>query len=192
MLTEELIKAMKGAGCHTIKFGVESGNQRILDNLKKGITLDQTRNTFKWTKKHGIRRVAHFMLGSPGETKETIEETLNFVIHELDPDYISPNITTPYPGTELFDLVLEKGYELSDDWSTWNLSDALENAVFNEMYSDVTKEDLNTAFNRAYKEFYFRPRYLLRMLLGARSVGEFTGLFKAGFSLLNFIKNREK
>jgi radical SAM superfamily enzyme YgiQ (UPF0313 family) len=189
-ITKEVAKAMADAGCHTIKFGVESGNQRILDNLKKGITLEQTKNAFKWTKEAGMKRVAHFMLGAPGDTKETVEETINFVIHELDPEYISPNITTPYPGTELFELVLEKGFKPGDDWSKWNLSDALEDAVFNEMFSELTKEELNEAFTKAYTEFYFRPKYLAKKAFEIRSFGELKSMLKAGTSLLKFVKDR--
>lgn len=191
-ITKELAKAMKKAGCHTIKFGVESGSQQILDNLKKGITLEQTKNAFKWTKEAGMKRVAHFMLGSPGETKETMDKTINFAVHELDADYISPNITTPYPGTELFDMVLELGYVPGDDWSTWNLTDALEDSIFNEMFSEVKKEDLNKAFTKAYKEFYFRPKRILRMTGEIRSFDEFKRAVKAGASLFGFVRAREK
>jgi len=183
-INDEIARAMKSAGCHTIKFGVESGVQEILNNLKKGITLKQTKRAFEITKKHGIKRVAHFMLGSPGETKETLEKTIKFVIYDLDADYISPNITTPYPGTELWNMVLESGYQLNTDFRKWNLSDSLERAVFNEIFCNVNKEDLERAFKMAYLNFYLRPSYILKKLKTAKSPRDLAKYTKAGISLL--------
>lgn len=107
MVDYEDIVYMKKAGCHLIKTGVESGSQEILDNVKKGITIKQTKQFFKWTHEIGIDTHAHVMLGMPGETKETIEKTIDFVM-EIAPTTATFGICTPYPGSPLFNEVLKK------------------------------------------------------------------------------------
>ena len=97
---EELLKWMKKAGCYLIKFGIESGNQKILDNLKKDISLEDAKKIILLCRKLGIETVAHFIIGNPGDTKETINDTIEFAI-TLDPDYASFDKIIVYPGTEL-------------------------------------------------------------------------------------------
>ncbi|MDP2767175.1 MAG: radical SAM protein, partial [Candidatus Methanoperedens sp.] len=78
LINEELLKAMKKAGCYMIAYGIESGNQMILNNLRKKITIEQIRSAIELTHKAGIQSVGYFMLGSPWETPETIRETIDF------------------------------------------------------------------------------------------------------------------
>jgi radical SAM superfamily enzyme YgiQ (UPF0313 family) len=114
----DLLKKMKKAGCWNIFYGIESGNQELLDRIKKGITLDQIRNAVKLTKKAGIEVRGSFMIALPGETPEMAHKTIDFAI-ELDPDYAQFSITTPYPGTELFEQAKQYG-ELSGDFSKFH------------------------------------------------------------------------
>jgi radical SAM superfamily enzyme YgiQ (UPF0313 family) len=186
---DEMLRWMKKAGCHLLKFGVESGSQEVLNNLKKGTTLEGIRKTFKITKRVGISTIAHIMFGSPGETKETIEETIKFV-KEIEPDYASFNITTPYPGTELWEMS-KYNLGIKDDFSSYDVEQTLENATLNTAFCDMSLEDLNKYYNKAYNSFYFRPRYIIKRLLKQMSFNELFRVVSAGVSLVGFsLENR--
>jgi len=96
-----VLKAMKEAGCAELWFGVESGSQKVLDALKKGITIDQVRTAFKHSRALGIRTRGYFMIGNETETREDIEETARF-IEELSPDMVGVSINTPFPGSQRY------------------------------------------------------------------------------------------
>lgn len=181
---KELLKVMKSTGCHMLKFGVESGDQQILNNLKKGITLEDTQNAFRWAKELNISTVAHLMFGSPGETKETIQKTINFVLG-LAPDYASFNITTPYPGTELFSLVEKQmGSKMI---SEYDMEKALESALLNTCFTELTSQEIEEAFDNAYTQFYFRPKYILKRIKKQKTLSEIIRLISAGFYLIGFV-----
>ncbi|MFC1829461.1 B12-binding domain-containing radical SAM protein, partial [Thermodesulfobacteriota bacterium] len=113
MIDLEQLTIMKQAGCHLVKFGVESGSQVILNKLHKGITIEQTQEAFRMCKEMGVDTHAHIMIGSPGETKETLEQTIKFIV-KLNPSTGSFGICTPYPGTELFDNVASCHPDIKD------------------------------------------------------------------------------
>ncbi len=107
LMTEDLIAAMADAGCVLIGYGIESGSQRMLDLIKKRVTVEQAKNAIRLTKKYLGWVDTSFMIGYPGETKETIQETINFC-KELD---LTPEVIfflTPYPGTELYSIALQQ------------------------------------------------------------------------------------
>jgi len=182
---KEMMEIMKKAGCHMIRFGVESGSQKILDNIKKGITLEQTRETFRWAHQVGLDTHAHLMIGTPGETKETIEETINFV-KEIEPTIITCGICTPYPGTQLFEEVRAKHPEIGDG-SQCDLSRLHTKSFYNEVFTELTPEELSAGVRRVYRKFYLRPSYLLRWLIRIRSVDEFRRVTLAGTQVFDFI-----
>lgn len=101
MVDQELLLAMKNADCEMIMYGFESGNQTVLDSVSKGTTMEQARSAMKATKKAGLRSVGFFIIGLPGETRETIEQTISFAL-ELDPDMAKFNIFVPMPGSPAF------------------------------------------------------------------------------------------
>jgi len=106
----ELLKLMKQAGCIQIDYGFESGSDRILRFLKKrGVSVDTNQQAIEVTKLAGLHVMGTFMLGTPGETDSEIEDTKNFVMKNIDKiDYFQTFVTTPYPGTELYEICLEK------------------------------------------------------------------------------------
>jgi radical SAM superfamily enzyme YgiQ (UPF0313 family) len=107
LVSRDLLRAMKGSGCRTVWFGVESGSPRILKRLNKGITLEQALRTFEFCREEGLQTSASFVLGIPGETVSDMEATFKFA-KKLDPDWCQFNIFIACPGSSLYDEVLEK------------------------------------------------------------------------------------
>jgi radical SAM superfamily enzyme YgiQ (UPF0313 family) len=108
LVDEELLKKMKKAGCNSIKVGIETGSERILNLMNKKITFEQCRKAAKLFRKVGIHWTGYFMMGLPSETKEDVYQTLKFM-KELKPDYASFSVYEPFPGTELFERGVERG-----------------------------------------------------------------------------------
>ena len=119
-VTEEVLTAMKNAGCIQLDFGVESGSERVLKALKKGTTPDLIRNAFKITRKVGLKTLATFMIGNPEETREDLEKTLALA-KEIKPDFVSFFHTTPFPGTELMEMCIKNGWLKNIDYSKLSL-----------------------------------------------------------------------
>lgn len=113
MVDPDILKMAKDAGFWMIFYGVESGNQRVLDSIKKGITLRELERAFQITKKAGIKTYASFMIGNLGESRETIKDTIRFA-RKLDPDYYGFAVATPYPGCEFYEAAKRGGYLLAD------------------------------------------------------------------------------
>ena len=170
LVDSDLLSVMKDAGCYMIEYGVESGVQEILCNLKKDITLKETVEAFDSTHKLGIETVAYFMLGAPEETVETISKTIEFA-KKLDPDFAQFSILTPLPGTELFDLAFGDGMTI-DDWGEYVYADlnSLCYAGFGSKFMD--REELGAWNKRAYLDFYLRWSYFVKRLRKTRSLGE--------------------
>jgi len=175
---QELLREMKKAGCHYIKYGVESGSQSMLDVMKKGITLDEARKAFYLTRKIRIKSQAFFLFGLPWDTHETIRETIEFA-KELKPDSAQFAVVVPHPGTELYDICLEKGWLKFDSWEDFDCRKALIET------QNLSGRDVEKYRIEAYREFYLRPSYILttslkmlkpeearRILRSARSIIE--------------------
>ncbi len=113
-LDDELIAKMKEAGCDLIKIGVESGSDRVLKNIHKGITKDKIRETVKLIKKHDIKLTAYLLIGFPGETDEDAQQTIDFA-RELEAHYYSLSILTPYYGTEIYNYLSKDEFKSSKE-----------------------------------------------------------------------------
>lgn len=113
LIDDEIIKAMKKAGCTKIDIGIESGSERIQDVINKGINLAQAKEMAKMLKENQMFWAGFFMMGFPTETKEDVLKTLKFM-KEVNPDWVCLSIFTPYPGTKLYEIVKEKGLILAD------------------------------------------------------------------------------
>jgi len=157
VISRELLRKMRAAGCFFIYYGVESGSQRILNLMRKGITMEQVIDAIRWTKEVGIETLASYIIGFPGETEEDIEETIALA-KKLNTDYAQFSLATPYPGTELYSSAKEKGLLLTEDWPQYTAGKPI---ILN---NDCSKEDLMRLLTKAYKSFYLSPRILLRHL----------------------------
>jgi radical SAM superfamily enzyme YgiQ (UPF0313 family) len=157
MVTKELLLKMREAGCIAVWFGVESGSQQVLDAMKKGISTAQTVRAFKWAKEVGLMTVAGVVLGFPGETKETIWETIKF-IERISPDDVGYYIATPYPGTPMYDFVKEKGWLKVTDF------DRYDTATPTFEIPTLSMQELRKIREQAFQRFYLRPTYFLNIL----------------------------
>ena len=176
----EILEAMKKAGCHYIKYGVESGSQDLLDAMKKGITLDEVRKAFKATKKVGIKTQAFFIFGLPWETPETVEQTIEFA-KEIKPDSAQFAVVIPHPGTELYDLCLQKGWLKYESWEDFDCRKALIET------DNLSIEDPTKYRSQAYRKFYLRPIYLLRTSLKLWNPKEARRIIKSARSVIERI-----
>lgn len=181
----EVLTAMKEAGCHYILFGVESGSPRMLEIMKKRISLDKVRQAFKDCRELGIRTQAFFLFGVPGETQETVEETIEFA-KEIDADSTQFAIVVPHPGTELYETCVEHGWLVYDGWEDF----AAENSLIETDH--LTREEVEEARIRAYRRYYFRPGLVAKSLLGVRSFRDIKRLFRGGRSVLDRISFFER
>ncbi len=187
---KETLSWMKKAGCHTIKIGVESGVQEILNRVYKDIKIEDTQKLFKEAREIGINTHAHVMLGLPGETKETIKQTINFVI-KLKPTTATFGICTPYPGTTLFKEVTKMFPEI-EDGSTSDLSKLHTEGFFNEAFTNLTKEELAVSVKKAYRCFYLRPPYIFSWLFKIRSSDDIKRILLSGARVIDFAITGEK
>jgi radical SAM superfamily enzyme YgiQ (UPF0313 family) len=175
-VNSEILKLMKMAGCHQICFGVESGDQGILDNIQKNTSLKTAKHAIELTRAAGIETRATFMLGNPGETMETMKKTYNFAI-EINPDIALFNITTPFPGTAMFDWASKNGYINTFNWSDYDLSKPIMDIPG---LKPIAIENCYKEFNR---KFYLRPSYLLKRLLQLTSFSQLKVSLRAFYSI---------
>ena len=169
-VTQEQLYWMKKAGCWQVSYGIESGNDEILKRIRKGVTTNLLRKAITLTSKSGIKVRGFFMIGLPGETEKTMQDTIDFA-KSLPLDTASFYITTPYPNTEIW-----KEFGITDtDWSKFRQNDP-ENIVF--VPNGLTKEIIRKYYKKAYKEFYLRPTSIIKRVLAVRSFEEVVSGFK--------------
>lgn len=155
--SEQMARDLKRAGCHQICFGIESGDDEILKNIRKAINRDRTRKAVALCRKAGIESRTSFILGNPGETLETMQRTLAFAI-ELDGDIALFQIATPYPGTQLFKWAKEHGYLRTEEWSEYELSTPI------LQLPTLNQQDLLAQYVKIHQAFYLRPRVIWRRI----------------------------
>ena len=155
----ETLKAMKEAGCRLLIVGYESGDPQILKNIKKGATVERARQFTKDCHKLGLVVHGDFILGLPGETHETINNTIAFA-KELDVETIQVSVAHAYPGTELYDHVVKNGFILGDN----KMVDEGGHQLAQIQYPGLPADDIMSAVHRFYDEYYFRPKAVYRIL----------------------------
>jgi anaerobic magnesium-protoporphyrin IX monomethyl ester cyclase len=155
-INEGLARELKEAGCHSIYLGVESGSQRSLNFLKKGINLNQAKKAVTVLKKLKLNTVSTFIIGIPGETVKAIEKTIKFA-KKLTPTLAQFTLLTPYPGTEIYDFARKNDLLLTKDWSKYTTLDPV------MKLPRFTARKLKGLLRKAYINFYCRPAQILRI-----------------------------
>ncbi|HJV65075.1 MAG TPA: hopanoid biosynthesis associated radical SAM protein HpnJ [Geomonas sp.] len=183
----ETLKEMRDAGLHHVIVGYESGNEQILKNIKKGVTKAQAIEFTRNCKKLGITIHGAFIMGLPGETRETIQETIKYAI-SLDLDSIQVSLASPYPGTEFYALAKKEGWIASDSFLD---ADGHQKCVIN--YPGLSNQEIFDAVEMFYKKFYFRPRYILRSIFRMIVDSETRKrLLKEGAQYFEYMKKRRE
>ncbi len=162
----DTLKAMKDAGCRLMIVGYESGEQQILKNIKKGATIDMAIRFTDNAKKVGLNIHGDFIIGLPGETRESIRKTIDFA-KRLDTETIQVSVAHPYPGTEFYDYVKQNGLITIE-----SLTDDSGHQLPNIIYPGLDRGELMDAVEQFYGEYYFRPKVIWRVVRKAIFNGE--------------------
>ena len=156
---------MKEAGCILVQLGVESNDDAILKRYSKGFTVSQVRSAFARCRRLGLRTLAFFIIGLPGETRQSVKDTVKLAL-ELDPDLASFSVPTPDPGTSLLEEAKERGLVGEDPVQV------LSTVGPTLPSEDLSEEEICALRDYAFRRFYLRPSFLLRQARSLRSMAD--------------------
>ena len=162
-VTEPLLKAMKDAGCVMISYGIESGSPRLLELMKKGEKKEHIEKAVAMARKAGLKTRGTLILGFPTETREESLETIDFA-KKLGLHFAKFSLATPYPGTALYNIALERGLISSKDWSRFNSQAGY--STYDPVFipEGRTAEEMKQLQRLATKEFYLRPKQIMELV----------------------------
>jgi radical SAM superfamily enzyme YgiQ (UPF0313 family) len=184
----ELFKLMKKAGCRLLLVGFESGDQGLLDAMNKNITIGRMKEFVDLVKKAGLQIHGCFVLGLPGETRETIEKTIRFAL-ETRMDTVQFSAAIPFPGTEYYRLCKEAGLIEARDWSDW-LNEGEQSTVVN--YPGLSKNEIEKSVDSGLKRFYFRPSYMVKFIIDTRSLSDLYRKLRGARNFLSYLFTERK
>jgi len=186
-INQELVNEVKKAGIHRIQFGIESGVDKTLVRVKKGINTEQIKNAIKLCRKAGIITIGNFMIGLPDESEMDIENTLKFS-RQIGLNYAQYSVLVPYPFTEIYDEALKINLFSKDYWQEY-ANNPIENASkFKVEYwtKDVSEDFLFKTIKKSFKKFYFRPQTIINKLKEISTFQEFKYAVKGAISVFKF------
>lgn len=183
----EVLKEMKSAGFRMAIIGYESGNQVILNNVKKGILVRRAIEFTRDAKKLGIMIFGCFMIGLPGETRETVYQTLEYA-KKLNPDMAFFQQLVPFPGTEVYNWLKEKGYLLTENWSEW--LDESGRLRFLVSYPNLSAEEMKKLRDEITFKFYSSPKWIAQAIKHNLHPYEAIRLLNAIKDYIVFLKNK--
>ncbi|QCE34414.1 hopanoid biosynthesis associated radical SAM protein HpnJ [Acetobacteraceae bacterium] len=184
------LKIFKENGLRLLLVGYESGNQQILHNIKKGMRIEVARKFTQDCHKLGIKIHGTFILGLPGETHETIAQTIQFA-NEIDPHTIQVSLAAPYPGTFLYNQAKENGWLMAEDPSALIDENGVQIAPLS--YPHLSHQDIFNSVEKFYKKFYFRPKKILAILKEMFSDWEMMKRrLREGKEFFQFLSDRKK
>ena len=189
-LDYETMKEMKRANCRLLIVGYESGSDEILRNIKKGITVEQIRRFAKDARRAGLLVHGDFIIGLPGETKETIELTRK-LIKETKPDILQVSVASPFPGTEFYEWCKENGYLLINDPNEYLDEQGHQKAIIS--YPWLTAEEIVQKVDSILREYYLSLGYVpvaLKQVFRKRGIEEAKRLYHSAKMFMRYIKGR--
>ncbi len=177
---EELLRAMVDAGCVRIYYGIEASDDCTLKRIRKDMPLEKVHEVITLTKKHGIMPLGFFIIGNPGETRDSAERTVRYA-KSLGLDYAQFSMMLGKPNTPLYETIMKDlGY---DFWREYILGNVPEQPLPNP-YTELSPEEILALTKQAYVRFYFTPTILAKTLLGVKSLDEFKRYVKAGLKMV--------
>lgn len=181
-IDDEISKYLRNSGCYRIYFGVESGSQKVLNYLEKGITIQHIKTAFHAAQKHDIDCCAYIMIGVPSETEEDIRLTMH-LIKDIKPNHLHCSICTPMPRTYLYGKLMEDGVITHDYWLDFasNPVPSFKTPFASQLYS---AEELRRMQNTIQKQFYLNPRIILHEILKTRGLKQFTAKSQMALKML--------
>jgi len=182
LVDREMLEAMSAAGCYSISYGVETAAQQILDFYQKDITVEKIETGLSETKRAGIRALAYMLIGSPGENDETVRETMT-LMRRYKPDFVLYAQLLPDPCSVRAREDMEKGVYTETEMLEYYLAGKTD-LLDERGVLGMPAKQIHGWIARAFRNFYFRPSYLLRRILDIRSVPDFLNYFRAFFVLL--------
>ena len=192
VVNEDLLKAMKAAGCERIHFGVESGNPRVVKEMNKGTSIKQVEQAFDLCHKIGIKTLAYFMMGNPTETLDDVKDTLA-LSQRIKPDFMQMTILSPFPATKYYLEALESGVLPKDVWKEYaeNINDDFRPPLWSQPGGIYRREELEKHLRWFYGKFYLTPRFIYDRVREVRNMGQFKRYASAGLSLLKMTMTPE-
>lgn len=178
LVDRESLHLMKRAGCRMLRYGVEQGDPDMMQIIEKRTTQNEVINAFKWTHEAGIETFAYFIVGYINETDETMRSTVDLA-KAIDPKYVMFTKAVPLPDTKLMDDAVKQGFIKSDYWQNFVLGKEMEPIIPFVANADEWVK-------RAYREFYFRPKRILRQLSSLKSFDDIRKSFDAFWGMLFF------
>jgi radical SAM superfamily enzyme YgiQ (UPF0313 family) len=176
---EKLLAIMKRAGCTNVRYGIESGNEKIRsDIIGKKITNEEIRKVIKNMKEKGLISVAYFMFGHPTESFKNMKETIEFAL-EIDPDYVDFHLAMPIPGSRLFEIATKEGKVRKDVWN--EVIKGIPIPVY--VPNGVTLAEMIEMQKVAYKTFYGKPSSIIKNLMRAKNIEDLILKIKTGLIL---------
>ncbi len=178
-LDRDILRKMKKSGCILLGLGIESGNDQLLKNANKNISLEKIYRAIQICKEVGVLTMGHFIFGFPGETKETALKTIKFS-KTCGVDYAQFYCMVPYPKTPLYEIYKKNGWLKTDDWTKYEQN----NCVMD--LPGITREELMNIRQKAFKEFYFRPTFMLKHAKRIRRPEEIFNTMSSLFSVVKW------
>lgn len=184
----ELLKLMKESGCRMLVVGFEFGDQQVLENVEKRLTLEQMKRFSEMARQSGIKVHGCFMIGGPGETRESAEKTIKLA-RNLKPDTLQFSALVPYPGTKFYEWARENGYIKAKNWTDW--IDEGEQSSVTE-YPCLSREEIVELVDKGlYGGFYFRPSTWVHHLVTLNGFDDFKRKAKGALSLISYWRNKK-
>ncbi|HHV75484.1 B12-binding domain-containing radical SAM protein [Methanothermobacter tenebrarum] len=186
-LDYETMREMKKANCRLLIVGFESGNNSILENVKKGITVDDIKKFSEDAKKAGLLVHGDFIIGLPGETRETIKNTKK-LIWEIKPDILQVSVASPFPGTEFYEWCYKNGYLVTSDPNEYLDENGHQKSIIR--YPKLTEDEITEEVNKILKDYYISPSYFriaIHQILRKNGIHELQRLIYSARMFLKYL-----